>query len=374
MPTVGDEDYGIGPTTALLSSIRSLQSSGSGYNAVISPTLGAANLERLSDTQVRVTITNFYDFDIVTPETIQVVVPSAALTSSMPLTATPTFALLPLASSVLIAGELASGSSEVAIRVGLNPVLRVTLESDTWVPTLGRDPRGDGPTRRLIDGLVSAQSEPNGWNAIVRPTLPPSAVTYVDAGEVHITVPAYPSYEITEPETVTLSIPTVAMRNKDTDILSAASFVVLASPGTATLGGSMLAGAAQAITQHAVRVGAIPSYGGVGAAANVTLDVQLTHDTFTDHAMCDHTGDVNVSDFSAAPLHEEWCWSPPPMTDTIFAPPPPPPGRRCEPQQENGSARYECRARPSPASRTRTCASPSPPRSPIPSRPSRRSR
>jgi hypothetical protein len=52
VPTVGDEDYGIGPTTALLSSVRSLQSSGSGYNAVISPTLGAANLERLSDTQV----------------------------------------------------------------------------------------------------------------------------------------------------------------------------------------------------------------------------------------------------------------------------------------------------------------------------------
>jgi len=70
-------------------------------------------------------------------------------------------------------------------------MLRITLESDTWVRTLGRDARDEGPTRQLLNGLVSAQSEANGWNRIIRPALAASAVRYIDAGEVQIIIPAY---------------------------------------------------------------------------------------------------------------------------------------------------------------------------------------
>ena len=45
-PSGGDEDFGRGATAALLSGISSLQESTTGFNAVIKPTLGAANVER----------------------------------------------------------------------------------------------------------------------------------------------------------------------------------------------------------------------------------------------------------------------------------------------------------------------------------------
>ena len=124
------------------------------------------------------------------------------------------------------------------------------------------------------------------------------------------------------------------MRNNDADIVGAGSFVVLASAGTATLGGSMLGASVRSVSERAIVAGAIqepPS----AAGAPVTLDVLLEDDTFTGHAMCDALGFVNISELTAAPLSEEWCWDPPAFPGT-FAPPPPPPGRRCEPQQEFG--------------------------------------
>ena len=75
--------------------------------------------------QVRITISQFFDFDITDPETIQATIPAAALVANMPVVASPTFTMIPLASSVVIDGTLASGSSEVSIQAGLEPVLQV---------------------------------------------------------------------------------------------------------------------------------------------------------------------------------------------------------------------------------------------------------
>jgi hypothetical protein len=51
--------------------------------------------------------------------------------------------------------------------------LLLHLLNDTWVPALGSDCEGGGAsaTRALLRALESAQSEPHGWNAVVRPAL-----------------------------------------------------------------------------------------------------------------------------------------------------------------------------------------------------------
>ena len=51
--------------------------------------------------------------------------------------------------------------------------LLLTLLNDTWVPALGSDcdSGGASATRALLRALESAQSEPHGWNAVVRPAL-----------------------------------------------------------------------------------------------------------------------------------------------------------------------------------------------------------
>ena len=197
LASVGEQDFGLGATTALLNGIRAGSTSTTGFNNVIAPRLTHSNLRRVSDSVVTVTIDRFYDFDISEPETVQVVVPGAAVRSTVAVVATPTFALVPTFASVSLSGELASGSSEAAIAAGLEPRLRVRLQSDTWVQTLGRDHRPDGPTAQLLKGLVSAQQEPYGWNAVVRQSLTASSVKYVSANEIVITVPATPAYAIT---------------------------------------------------------------------------------------------------------------------------------------------------------------------------------
>ena len=49
--------------------------------------------------------------------------------------------LLPVASSATIGGELAVGSGEVAIQMGLEPVLAIVLNSDTFVTAIGNPNR-----------------------------------------------------------------------------------------------------------------------------------------------------------------------------------------------------------------------------------------
>ena len=321
LPDVDQEDFGLGSTSALLSGITSLQSSASGFNAVIKPTLSAANLERLSDTEVRVRITDFLDYDLSEPETIQVTVNGGALMSQQTIVAAPVLPMLPIENSVKIAGDLL-GASEVAIRSGLEPRLIIALESDTWTRTVGRSADA---TRQLLAGLRSKQSEENGWNMVVGPHLPPSSVEYIDAGEVHITIPQFAAYDITEPETIQLSIPKAAMRNNDADIPLAASFVVLAVPGTAKLGGTLLSD----VTERTLIDGSNPITG------NVTLEIKLDGDTFVPYSMC-NGNKINITDLRAEPLPAEWCWPVEPFAPGIAAPPPPPPGPRCVPQQAYG--------------------------------------
>ena len=50
---IGEEDFGLGGTSALLSGIRSLQSSITGFNAVIAPRLNAMNLQRLKPLEIQ---------------------------------------------------------------------------------------------------------------------------------------------------------------------------------------------------------------------------------------------------------------------------------------------------------------------------------
>ena len=70
----------------------------------------------------------------------------------------------------------------------------------------------------LINGLTSAQAEAAGWNAVVKATLPVTAVVRTSDTLVTITLPAFGTYDITATETITDTIPASAL-------LSAASLV-----------------------------------------------------------------------------------------------------------------------------------------------------
>ena len=68
----------------------------------------------------------------------------------------------------------------------------------------------DDVRQQIIDGIDSAQSEANGWDAL-RSTIPVSAVVRTSATVVTITLPALSTYDITALETLTVTVPAAAL-------------------------------------------------------------------------------------------------------------------------------------------------------------------
>lgn len=69
----------------------------------------------------------------------------------------------------------------------------------------------DAQRQPIIDGLVSAGVELDGWNADVHPALVVGNVVRTSGTRVTITLPAVAAYSITVPETITVSPPSAAV-------------------------------------------------------------------------------------------------------------------------------------------------------------------
>ena len=74
--------------------------------------------------------------------------------------------------------------------------LTITLSGDTWVPTLGEDDFGDGPTTELISGLVASTTGLTGWNNVIVPGILPSNVERVDDVTVKLTIDQFFDFDI----------------------------------------------------------------------------------------------------------------------------------------------------------------------------------
>ena len=69
VPSVGEEDFGLGATSALLSGIRSSQNEALGFNAIVVPRLSRRHVTRLSEQVVRLDFPPVPEYDIREPET-----------------------------------------------------------------------------------------------------------------------------------------------------------------------------------------------------------------------------------------------------------------------------------------------------------------
>jgi len=120
------------------------------------------------------------------------------------------------------ASVVISGSATESNIVG--QVFGGILTNDTLLAA-GTGPIGSiANTQELIDGLVSAQSEPNGFNAL-RSLIAVTDVTRVSDTEWSLTIPAgFSSYVITADEILTWTIPAA--------VLTGASLII----GTPTIG------------------------------------------------------------------------------------------------------------------------------------------
>ena len=142
--------------------------------------------------------------------------------------------------------------------------LEITLHADTWQPDVGVEV---GATLLLLSGLRSAQDETSGWNVIVLQTLDHTNIVRQSDFTLVLSLPMFPEYGITAPETLTLTIPVGALTSNQS-VVASPSVRIPAMPGTAFLFGPML----NATTE--VRLGE----GGGVADFNVTL----VNDTWID--------------------------------------------------------------------------------------------
>ena len=108
-----------------------------------------------------------------------------------------------------VAGGSLLNSTELDIAVD-GAVLDITLGFDAWLEDVGAP---GASTTALLQGFVSAQNESGGWGAVVSSSLTHEHVTRVDDSTVRISVRAE-AYDLTVPETITVTVPWQAMSSQ----------------------------------------------------------------------------------------------------------------------------------------------------------------
>ena len=109
----------------------------------------------------------------------------------------------------VLTGTITASVTEADIVTG-GKTLIITLTGDTF-KAAGTGPIGStADTQALIDGIVSAQSETNGWNA-ERSGIATSDVARTSDSVATLTLPALGTYDITAQETLTDTVPTAVL-------------------------------------------------------------------------------------------------------------------------------------------------------------------
>lgn len=129
----------------------------------------------------------------------------------------------------IITGTITGNVTETDIVTG-GKTLLITLTGDTWI--VAGAGSFDLQRAAILQGLDSAQSEALGWNLIVRDTEPVSSVIRTSDTVVTIIFVAHGTYQITVPETITVTVPGSAVVG-GVALVATPSFVV------STVGGTM---------------------------------------------------------------------------------------------------------------------------------------
>ena len=257
--------------TALARGCTSLQTSEFGWNAIVRPSLSAANLQIVDQRTALITIPQFARYSVVLPEVIQMSVPASTLKCcGEALLATPSFIIQAPTPAALFGGSLLGNIGEEQLRSTANFTLSITLSGDEWSAAMDTD---DALRAELLNSLVATASSEYGWNSVVRGYLGLETL-FLDRADnaVTITLPAFPLYDTNAPETITCTVPSSAVVSGNR-VFASPSFRIRTVSGGATLTGRLL----QRTTEQDIR-GAI--------AGSLTFELTVGNDTFT--AMVGH--------------------------------------------------------------------------------------
>ena len=239
LPAVLAHDTGVGTFSELRHALRTQRSAAQepfGWASVVQSSLRSTDLALTNgSTAVAVSVRQAADFDIAMPELLSLSVPPSAVASGQRLRAPETVRIDAKPGVARLRGTLLETPSEAAVRSNVPLYVDVLLEGETFVHSVGTD---DGATHGIVEGFASAQSEPQGWNVVVQPLLGATSVSLLDDRTVRITVQPSAQYAISAPETLSLTLPKIALTS-NLALAAAPSIVLRATPGDATLGGTL---------------------------------------------------------------------------------------------------------------------------------------
>lgn len=131
--------------------------------------------------------------------------------------------------SAAITGTAVPTITEADVVTGGKTII-ITVTGDTF-KAAGTGPIGStADTQALIDGLVSDQSETNGWNA-ERVNISTTDVVRTSATVATLTLPALGSYDITLTETITDTVPTAVLVIGAAPVVGVPTFTITAVVG-----------------------------------------------------------------------------------------------------------------------------------------------
>ena len=125
-----------------------------------------------------------------------------------------------------ISGGVIGGTTEDDIRAGGRTVI-ITLTSDTWAAA---GAAFNAQRQNIINGMVSAGAEAFGWNAVVVSLQGVAGVVRTNATQVTITLDAFPTYDITANETITVTVPASALVTSLVAVVAVPTFTIAFVP------------------------------------------------------------------------------------------------------------------------------------------------
>ena len=275
-------------------------------------------------------------YSIARPETIDVSVPASAVASRQTLwSVNGGFVITPSPGSIVLSGPPVADGTEVYLRDSIrNRTLGLTLLDDEWdvargdsarprrflepaelqeyEPELvgaedtelqgagypdGLHPHGYAAiAQALVDGLSSGQSEPGGFNAALAGNRTQFQLKLFNASFLQMEIPVTPYYDITRPETISLTVPAAAVISRAPPSLEA-PWIVLPSVGTPTLheslDGPLLSEVKEAVLQ----------------ANGTAFTIQIASDGFVEAVGQDDLASVQLIDAIVSRQDEAFGWN-----------------------------------------------------------------
>lgn len=143
---------------------------------------------------------------------------------------TPRYVQKGVLATVALSGTVTTATEADIVAGGKTVILTVT--GDTWVAA---GATFDAERQAIINGLDSAQSEPNGWDAVVKALQGVAGVVRTSDTVVTITLDAQATYSITATETITATVPASALTH-GVAIVASPTFDVTEGAGPAAVG------------------------------------------------------------------------------------------------------------------------------------------